>query len=417
MLTGPNRSISPSPGPELAFLTQAKSGFPGECFVPFGRNKRCNTSGPLKEEAQYSSHSTHTTIFESRQVVRMIRGLLFSAVCASCSAGTSRSCKWQAGVSVVGFVLATVEDIQTQQHCGERCSRNPYCAAATHSAEINRCTLHSNASATGQCAPAAAAAGETTGKCATAFVESAQQQRDHFGSWSMGSLGNALTGNVCGRHGHPHYCWLPNHMSSHIKMSYRTFWEHYGPELRSPALPKGLSVAPSTTVVHFRCGDIMARVNGDKTYYVPAASCVVDQLSWLGKGPVEMIVGGHMGSAMTQRRCSAYVSFYKSLLRRNGNSVTVVTGRTLVHDWVTLSRAKKVLALIPSSFSMSAKANNVSQYRLIGFDAPHLGNTTRPHLDNASWWKVCERRFRPQDMTHTHHKELLLDLSGGLPAF
>lgn len=210
--------------------------------------------------------------------------------------------------------------------------------------------------------------------------------------------GNVLAGRVCRAHGKDEYCWQETRPWS------LPFWRGHGAEVgRGLRLPE----APShEAIVHIRCGDIMikeqipdarvwSRARYPRTYLMPCASCVAANAKWLGRKAI-LIVGGHMADhfskshtdtmrgaevAEAASRCQEYTKLYTGAL--NGAGVEIERQRHGAwDDFALLRKAKRVLAIVPSSFVFAAKANRLDSLRMIA-----------PFNHSAPWWYDCPGGF------------------------
>lgn len=169
-------------------------------------------------------------------------------------------------------------------------------------------------------------------------------------------IGNALTRNVCLRHGQSQFCWEPLY-----NPDYTRFWSQQpAPNLKHLSLPE---TPTYDSVVHIRCGD--ALVSNTSRWYQPAClSCFRAQLNWLGKNDILVIAGGHGRSAQTDSICANLISMYTLALESIGRPIAIRMNMHHYEDFAILYRAKRVLTVMPSSFAFSAKMDHLSGFRM-----------------------------------------------------
>ena len=178
-------------------------------------------------------------------------------------------------------------------------------------------------------------------------------------------LGNDLSAKVCEAHKKPVYCWDPKRLQNWTK-----FWMTYGHEVVQSAIRQ--DVDPVGAAVHVRCGDILLEGRSiDPIYQYACKHCVEDALAWLSPYThVHFVVGGHITSQQDplkeKHRCAAMVGRYMDVFLRHKFDVTVRYTRETWKDWWFLHRAHKVLAVVPSSFSFTAKAHDLLALKIIG---------------------------------------------------
>lgn len=151
----------------------------------------------------------------------------------------------------------------------------------------------------------------------------------------------------------------------------------------TPRVPAGIPY----NVVHLRCGDILAGppLSRASVYHIPSTACVAGQLGWLDHHRhTVFLTGGHTPDisranvTVAVRRCRRLVARYTAALAAHGIAAQVLTQGSQRDDWVTLHNAVQVLALVPSSFVMTAQAHALSHLRMLTH-----------HDFNASWWAKC----------------------------
>ena len=203
-------------------------------------------------------------------------------------------------------------------------------------------------------------------------------------------MGNDLSVKVCKAHHKTPYCWDPKFWRGQLP-NWSLFWEAHGSEIAGP--PKTETTVDAA--VHIRCGDvILAPVKG---YSYACRSCLVDTLDWLlPYTHVHFVVGGHFPNGHSRRdaavathRCAAVVNHYKAIFNKHNFEVTVRYFGNATEDWWLLYRAHRVLALVPSSFSFTAKAHNLSSLKILaGFDIPPVWHDCNDASANAGF-QIC----------------------------
>lgn len=211
-------------------------------------------------------------------------------------------------------------------------------------------------------------------------------------SKAMWGLGNDLSVKVCKAHHKPPYCWDPKFWHKRTQ-SWAQFWETYGTEIAN--------VAPQTNVssvgaaVHIRCGDVL--LEPIKGYSYACKGCLVNALKWLlPYAHVHFVVGGHFPNQISRNdavqakhRCAAVVNHYMAIFNEHHFDVTVRYSRESLEDWWFLYRAHKVMALVPSSFSFTAKAHNLSSLKILGgFDIPPVWQYCR-NASKVPGFRLC----------------------------
>lgn len=196
-------------------------------------------------------------------------------------------------------------------------------------------------------------------------------------------IGNQLSGKVCMAHDQFKYCWVPSWGGR--SLNWTEFWTEHGHEV-APMAPMR-KVDAVEAAVHVRCGDVS--LNDHAAYPYACRACVVEALQWLEPHThVVFVVGGHNQRNATdeKRRCAAIVGHYTSIFRDHKFDVTVRWARDKWDDWWLLHRAHKVLAVVPSSFSFTAKAHDLRSLRIIGgHDDPPVWQLCR----EARGFKLC----------------------------
>lgn len=202
------------------------------------------------------------------------------------------------------------------------------------------------------------------------------------------SFGNKRTERVCARHGQPVFCWAPPRFNATPNgPTYAAFWEAHGPEIEP--MPGGTSRVPpgiNYSVVHLRCGDILAGTpSRNSVYHLPSQACLAGHLGWLDRHRHTIfLAGGHTANTPQDkidravRRCKRLVTHYTATLAAYGITAHVLPEGSQRDDWATLHGAQQVLALVPSSFVMTTQAHALTHLHML---------TT--HDVNASWWARC----------------------------
>lgn len=204
----------------------------------------------------------------------------------------------------------------------------------------------------------------------------------------MWGLGNDLSRKVCLAHLNTHtpYCWDPHFWQDKSK-NWTLFWELHGHKI-SKNIPRK-HVSPVGAAVHIRCGDVI--IENVKGYSYACRRCLVDALQWLlPYTQVTFVVGGHKISRnnadKARQQCARAVSHYTTIFHQHNFDVTVRYTREMWEDWWFLHQAHKVLALVPSSFSFTAKAHDLLSLKIIGtFDIPPVWH----YCDNVSGFRLC----------------------------
>lgn len=198
------------------------------------------------------------------------------------------------------------------------------------------------------------------------------------------AIGNALSAAVCRTHGVFPYCWVPSWQGqSH---NWTAFWTTHGHEVVRAA-PRHHAAAVDAAV-HLRCGDVIMHTH--KAYPFACKRCLQAALAWLAPAEhVIMVVGGHHKAQdrdEERSRCALAISHYLAVFRDHGFDVTIRHSRESWPDWWFLHHAHKVLALVPSSFSFTAKAHDLAGLRIIGgYDDLPVWQLCR----NTSGFRVC----------------------------
>jgi len=199
--------------------------------------------------------------------------------------------------------------------------------------------------------------------------------------------GNCLTGKVCRAHYRQTWCWTPVHFGDR---NYPDFWMKHRPKLGSQNTRH--EHMHEQVVVHLRCGDIL--VYPHREYRMPCSRCVAALAGWVGKN-VTLIGAGHDGTAQAKARCADYIQLYSKVLRRLGTTVNVRHPRKDEEDARFINGARRVLALVASSFVFSHAGQNLSNLRMIS-----------PTASQAPWWVHCAT-VAPADMTPAHEHRLM----------
>lgn len=205
------------------------------------------------------------------------------------------------------------------------------------------------------------------------------------------SAGNALTRRTCLAAGHSQFCWEPRYMHN----GYSTFWRKQRPYKLSAGAVEPIS---EPLVVHLRCGDILVRRH--KSYALPCLSCLRGLHL---PNTATLVVGGHGGTPESEARCGALAAFYARFAETRLNSTWSVTfSVNAERDWLRLRNARRVIALIASSFVFSARVGSLDNLTM--FSPPvkratwfeslfsrrqHEGGTLKGGVDGGTWFQSC----------------------------
>jgi len=232
--------------------------------------------------------------------------------------------------------------------------------------------------------------------------------------WHKANFGNALVQNLCRSKRQSMFCWEPHFWTEPVYINgkgepeprattgkYSEFWAANGPSMKSQIPPmtgpdEGEELPD--LAIHLRCGDITTAEDA-RLYRYPCRSCITESIRpWLKEGwdnatsTAWFIVGGHPSIHAAKeeadeavRRCNDYILFYVEALSEIGIYPRIVTHRSIDSDFRVFHHAKKVLALMPSSFSFAAKVSNdaggIQGLRII---------SNRKSMTDAPWWHQCE---------------------------
>ena len=168
-------------------------------------------------------------------------------------------------------------------------------------------------------------------------------------------VGNEATNEVCKRNNKPAYCWLPP--KSNQKWNYTDFWK------RQP--PFDLAAHGDKVVFHLRCGDIL---NGKhKVYQLACNECFYSLKAWFKNATSALLIAaGHGSDSERDGLCGALAHHYSMVIRNFIHRVSVEFVNDAEHDWNQLHHARKVVAIVPSSFPFSAKVGYLDELKILG---------------------------------------------------
>lgn len=192
----------------------------------------------------------------------------------------------------------------------------------------------------------------------------------HWGP-TVKSWGNQSTSAVCKRHGRPIFCWHP---APHDP-DYAAFWKDHGFEV-APLTHFGWR-SGDYAVFHLRCGDVLDHPHPQ--YRPPPVECL-EQVAVVNSSQIFILGGGHGSTPRAERRCAAYLRKYTAVIRRTNPtaSIKMIQSSTQKADWLLMRNSKLVVAMISSSFVMSAKASALHELRMLSF-----------YSSDAPWWVSC----------------------------
>ena len=174
-------------------------------------------------------------------------------------------------------------------------------------------------------------------------------------------IGNILTEKICLQHSYSKYCWDPSkrNMKDYLSVKdYTAFWSKQ---------PSFEDVPVQRVVFHLRCGDILGDSEQSETYRLPCHSCIYGLRSWYKNATTALILaGGHLSSEVLAARCGSLAAHYAKVITKIIPHVSVQLTNTAEHDWHQMHTAERLVTLIPSSFSFSAKIGMLNTLKILG---------------------------------------------------
>lgn len=181
--------------------------------------------------------------------------------------------------------------------------------------------------------------------------------------------GNILTERVCLNNGKQKYCWEPNDAQ---KWNYTEFWEQQQPFLVGDRVDR--------VVFHMRCGDILT--HGGAGYRFACDNCIKTLAPWYKNATRALIIAaGHQSNALRDARCGELAMHYSKVISKVIPHVSIEFTNSPEHDWNVMHIARKVVAIVPSSFSFSAKVGRLNELKILGLDGSpwlHPCGSTKP---------------------------------------